>query len=445
MTDKTPSEILAQSKMGRFQFVAVAMCVFLNALDGFDVLSISFAAPGIVEDWGITRTTLGIVLSMELIGMTVGSIFLGNIADRIGRRPTLLGCLCVMAVGMYLAAIAVNLNMLLAVRFLTGIGIGGVLATSNAMVAEYSNAKRRSLAVCLMATGYPVGAIIGGSIASTLLVSYDWRSVFYLGAFLTAVAIPLTYFLLPESIEFLAQKRPKNALQKINATLKRMGHETVERLAEESGGKESVGLKQFFTPHFARATILLTGAYFLHIMTFYFIVKWTPKIVVDMGFSASLAGSVLVWANVGGAIGALLLGLLTQKFASRTLVIIAMMAAFVMVSIFGRGYATLEELALVAAAAGFCTNSAIVGLYALFAQVYPTEMRAGGTGIVIGVGRGGAALGPILAGYLFQSGQSLQIVAILMAAGSLIAAFLLMGLKVRPDETAHASGRGAKA
>ena len=438
MTERTPSEILAQSKMGRFQIVAVTMCVFLNALDGFDVLSISFAAPGIVADWGITRTALGIVLSMELIGMSVGSIFLGNIADRIGRRPMLLGCLVVMAVGMYLAAISANLQMLLAVRFLTGIGIGGVLATSNAMVAEYSNAKRRSLAVCIMATGYPLGAIIGGSIASSLLVNYDWRSVFYLGAALTALAIPLTYFLLPESIEYLAQKRPKNALQKINATLKRMGHETVSALPEEDPGKAQVGIKKFFTAHFARATILLTGAYFAHIMTFYFIVKWVPKIVVDMGFSASLAGSVLVWANIGGATGALLLGLLTQKFASRTLVVIAMLAAFVMVSIFGRGYATLQELAIVAAAAGFCTNSAIVGLYALFAQVYPTEMRAGGTGIVIGVGRGGAALGPIIAGYLFESGQSLQLVAIVMAMGSLVAAFFLMGLKLRKDEPAPA-------
>ena len=438
MTERTPSEILAQSKMGRFQIVAVTMCVFLNALDGFDVLSISFAAPGIVEDWGITRTALGIVLSMELIGMSVGSIFLGNIADRIGRRPMLLGCLVVMAVGMYLAAISANLQMLLAVRFLTGIGIGGVLAASNAMVAEYSNAKRRSLAVCIMATGYPLGAIIGGSIASSLLVNYDWRSVFYLGAALTALAIPLTYFLLPESIEYLAQKRPKNALEKINATLKKMGHETVSALPDEGPAKADIGIKQFFTAHFARATILLTGAYFAHIMTFYFIVKWVPKIVVDMGFSASLAGSVLVWANIGGATGALLLGLLTQKFASRTLVVIAMLAAFVMVSIFGRGYATLQELAIVAAAAGFCTNSAIVGLYALFAQVYPTEMRAGGTGIVIGVGRGGAALGPIIAGYLFESGQSLQVVAIVMAMGSLVAAFFLMGLKLRQDEPAPA-------
>jgi MFS family permease len=167
-------------------------------------------------------------------------------------------------------------------------------------------------------------------------------------------------------------------------------------------------------------------------MTFYFILKWVPKIVVDMGFAPSAAGGVLVWANVGGLIGSLLLGALSWRLPVRGLVMIAMVASTVMVTIFGQGQATLGGLSLIAAAAGFCTNGAVVGLYALVAQSFPTAVRAGGTGIVIGIGRGGAALGPILAGFLFSLNFGLQQVAIVMALGSLVGAVLLGMLRPRP-------------
>lgn len=432
---KDPREILAHSPMGAFQLLAVGMCVLLNALDGFDVLSISFAAPGIAADWGITRADLGIVLSMELIGMAIGSVLLGGVADIIGRRPLILGCLVVMAVGMFLAASAGSVEILSAYRFGTGLGIGGVLAATNAMVAEYSNKKRKSLAVTIMAAGYPIGAIIGGSIASMLLKEHDWRSVFIFGGAVTAVFIPLIWMLLPESIEFLTQKRPAGALAKINATLKRMGHETVEALPAQHAAPK-IGVGRLFAPDLARSTMVLTLSYFAHIMTFYFYLKWIPKIVVDMGFPASEAGGVLVWANVGGASGAILLGILTQRFGMRGLVIGAMVVAGCLVTLFGQVKADLTQLALVACAAGFFTNAAIVGLYAIFADAFPTEVRAGGTGFVIGLGRGGAALGPIVAGFLFQSGQSLAVVALVMALGSIVAAAALLFLPRARDAAA---------
>ncbi|MCK5747912.1 MAG: MFS transporter, partial [Oricola sp.] len=176
---------------------------------------------------------------------------------------------------------------------------------------------------------------------------------------------------------------------------------------------------------------ILTFAYFAHIMTFYFYLKWIPKIVVDMGFAPSLAGSVLVWANVGGAAGAVLLGLLSQRFGIRGLVMGAMLIGGALVTLFGQSHADLTQLSMIACVAGFFINAAIVGLYAIFAHAFPTEVRAGGTGFVIGVGRGGAALGPIIAGFLFESGQSLQTVAIIMAMGSIFAAVALFLLSAR--------------
>jgi len=427
-----PRDIIARSPMSRLQIVAVILCILLNALDGFDVLAISFASPGIASDWGIDRAALGFVLSMELIGMAVGSVLIGNLADRFGRRPIILGCLVVMASGMYLAALAEGVVTLSIMRLFTGVGIGGMLAAINAMVAEFSNVRRRHLAVALMAGGYPVGAIIGGSIASMLLAHFDWRAVFLFGAVVTAIFLPLVWMWLPESVDFLTQKRSAGALDKINGILKRMGHATVDRIPDIQPQETRGGIRELFSPGLIRITLLLIVAYFTHIMTFYYILKWIPKIVVDMGFVASSAGGVLVWANVGGAMGSLVLSLLTQRFDVNRLVIGALVMAFVMVTVFGYAPADLQQLAMFSALAGFFTNSAVVGMYAIFARSFPTRVRAGGTGLVIGLGRGGAALGPIVAGFLFASGQSLPMVSLLMAMGSLVAAAALLALGRRP-------------
>ena len=414
--------------MGRFQIGAVAICVLLNALDGFDVLAISFASPGIAEEWGMERGVLGLVLSMELIGMGLGSLTIGTLADWAGRRPTILLCLAMMATGMWLAAGAGDLVTLSACRLLTGLGIGGMLAAINAMAAEYANLKYRNLCVIVMATGYPVGVILGGSVAAALLASFDWRSVFIFGGAVTTAFIPVVWLLLPESIEYLSEKRPKDALARINATLRRMGHAAVEALPALAAPAKS-GIGKLFSKSLVRVTMLLTAAYFCHIMTFYFIMKWIPKIVADMGFSHSAASGVLVWANIGGTLGALLLGLLTQLFSTRHLVIAAFVGSAAMVTVFGQGQADLFQLSLIAGLALFFANSAIVGLYALFAESFPTEVRAGGTGLVIGVGRAGAALGPIVAGFMFQANLGLDAVALLMAFGSVLAALALLAFE----------------
>lgn len=421
--------ILDDLPMTRLQIAAVAICIMLNALDGFDVLAISFSAPGIAAEWGISRAQLGVVLAMELIGMSFGSILLGGLADRRGRRPVILGCLVLMAGGMYLASVADTVNMLLLIRFATGIGIGGMLATTNAMVAESSNARRRNFNVALMATGYPLGVVAGGSVASILLAYYDWRAVFVFGACMTALMIPVVSLLMPESISYLAHKRAPSALRDINAILARMGHAAIDRLPDIATGGPASGWRELFAPQLVKTTLLLTIAYLTHIMTFYFILKWIPKIVVDMGFTASLAGGVLVWANVGGAAGSVLLGWLSHYYRVRILVILALVGAVVMINVFGQGQADLGQLALVAAVAGFFTNSAVVGLYALFAQSFPTHLRASGTGFVIGVGRAGAALGPVIAGLLFEGGFGLPMVSFVMALGSLVAVLMLMMLR----------------
>ena len=448
-----PRDLIARSPMSTRQVLVVAITIALNALDGFDVLSISFASPGIAAEWGITRAALGFVLSMELFGMALGSIFLGSLADKIGRRPTVLGCLVVMATGMFMATTSngilgglvmplvaplaasfgytldARLADLSMWRIITGLGIGGMLAAINAVVAEFSNTRRRDLNVAIMSIGYPVGAALGGFITSTGLELAEWRSVFYFGATVTVVMIPIVFFLMPESVHWLTRKQPAGALDKINRTLTVLGHPTVAALPAVSADVRKRSSGDLFKAPLLATTVLATMAYFFHITTFYYIVKWVPTIVVGMGFAPSSAGYVLSWLNVGGATGGTVLGLLSQRFSVRGLTIVVMLLSTVAVALFGRSPADLTRLTLICMVAGFCTNAAITGMYAIFAKAFPTHVRASGTGVAVGIGRGGSVLAPIIAGFLFTS-YTLPTVSLLMGLGSLVAAMVLLKLRV---------------
>jgi len=429
---KDPVNLINTSPMSRFQIMAIALLIFLNGLDGFDVLAISFAAPGIAEEWGIDRSMLGMVLAMEMIGMGIGSILLGGVADRFGRRPLILGCLATMTVGMLAAAMSANLTQLMIWRVFTGLGIGGMLASINAATAEFSNARNRNTAIALKAAGYPVGAVLGGSMAAWLLQSYDWRAVFYFGAAMTALALPLAWVCLPETVAFLARRQPRNALARINQALARMRHPQIDQLpAPVQAGTGQDSTKALFKHPWLTVTLLVTAAYFAHIFTFYFMLKWVPKIVVDMGYVASSAAGVLVWASIGNALGGVLLGLLARRLSLIWLMVGGMLMSIVMVNVFGQGQADLHKLVLIVAATGFFTNFGLAGLYALSAQVFPTRLRASGTGFVIGAGRGGAALSPIIAGFLFEGGLGLSSVALMMSMGTALAIVLLLVLRMR--------------
>jgi MFS family permease len=337
----------------------------------------------------------------------------------------LLGCLTVMAIGMVMATQARSVYSLSVWRVVTGFGIGGMLAAINAVSAEFSNARRRSLNVSLMAIGYPVGAVAGGSIAAVLLKQGDWRSVFWFGAAATALYIPLVFFLVPESIEWLCQRQPSNALVDLNRSLICMGRTPVDALPAVSAQSRNRSIADIFSPQLIRTTLLMSLAYFLHVISFYFIVKWVPKIVVDLGFTQSAAAGVLVWVNVGGATGGAVLGLLSLRWGLKPLTMAVLAMSTVMLAVFGRGSADLAHLALVCACAGFFTNAGIVGLYGMLAQAFPTNLRATGTGFAVGTGRAGSVLAPIIAGFLFRAGYELQFVAILMGIGSLAGAVAL--------------------
>jgi len=427
---KTPRDIIDEGRLGKWQIAALAMTIVLNALDGFDVMSISFAAPGIAEEWAVPKDVLGWVLSMELIGMAAGSILLGGMADRFGRRRTIMGCLIVMATGMLLAPSSTDITQLSMWRLLTGLGIGGMLAALNATVAEFANARYRNLVLPLMVIGYPLGAFFGGMVASVWLAGGDWRVVFYLGAALTIACIPLALWLVPETPDWLNEKRPERALERINKILQRFDLPQLQKLPDPPDKQPRAPLVEILQPPLLARTILLTLAYLTHVTAYYYFVKWIPKLVVDMGFDASAGGGVLTLAMLGGAIGGGLLGVVSLKIGIRKATVISLVGAFVMLNIFGRAPADIAMLGWIAGITAFFSNAAAVGFYALLAMAFPPRVRATGTGFGIGFGRAGAAMGPALAGILFARGLNVGDVSTIISIGSLLSVFAILLLKM---------------
>lgn len=429
MSGTDPRQIINDGKMSVRQWIVVVLMILLNALDGFDVLSSAFAAPGISQEWGIPRSQLGIVLSAELIGMGFGSIILGSLADKMGRKMAMLICLVIMAIGMFMAHDATGVTELTIWRLFTGLGIGGMLAATNAVTAEVSNKSSRSLAMALYVIGYPVGGVIGGFAAqSWLLVDYDWRAVFLFGAILTAAMIPLVMILVPETPAFYAARRPDGAVEKINKALRAFGKPLISALPPLPPLASKPKVTDILSnPRLRPTTLLLAFGYMFHTLTFYYILKFAVQIVADTGFSQPDAASTLTYANIGGAVGGALFGILLKKWDIKLPTIAMCVLGVVAVAWFGMGHDTLGQWRLACFLTMFFLNAAIVGYYAAFARGFPAYARATGTGFVLGVGRAGAAGSPIIAGLLFDSfGQSqLLTVSLIMCSGALIGAVLV--------------------
>ncbi|MEG1767033.1 MAG: MFS transporter, partial [Comamonas sp.] len=228
---------LDDGPMTSFQWLAIAICMMLIMLDGFDVLVMAFTASAVAAEWQLNGAQLGVLFSAGLIGMAIGSLFVAPLADRRGRQPIILLCLVVVSVGMLLSALARSHIELAVLRAITGVGIGGMLASVGVITSEYSSQKWRSTAIALQATGYPIGATLGGLMAAWLLGHHGWRSVFVFGGLATALMIPVVLWRLPESVDFLLGRRPARALDKLNRLMALMGHAALAQLPAQRAGQ----------------------------------------------------------------------------------------------------------------------------------------------------------------------------------------------------------------
>ena len=396
--------ILRDGPMTFFQIVVVAICTLLNMIDGFDVLAISFTAPVIAKEWGVEPVTLGVLLSAGLAGMALGSLFLSPVADLVGRRAVLIVCTAIISVGMLGAAATSNVWELAGLRLLTGLGIGGLLSSGNTLLAEYAPDRWRDLSISSMVVGYSGGAIVGGSISAYLIAAFGWRAAFIFGGACSTVLLPVILYL-PESLDFILASKSKNRLASANAVMRRMGHPPMAALpevtAEEISTRAVIGV---FEPRFLKATLLICLSYFMLMLSFYFVLSWTPKNLVDLGFSVQqgIFGSVLL--NAGGIIGGLSFGYLAGRSSARKVAPYMFVALFVSIVGYGALRSGLVPVMTGAFVAGFFLIGTMASLYAIVPQIYPARVRNTGTGLAIGFGRLGAVVGPYLGGLLIAAG-----------------------------------------
>lgn len=392
--------------MTGLQFRVVAICFFLNALDGIDILSLSFAAVPLSRDWGIDPTTLGIVGSAVLVGMMAGAIITAPIADALGRRNLLMVALLLIAVGMFGCALSGSVPQLIGARFVTGCGIGGVVPAMAALAAEFAPLRRRNFAVTLVQGGYTLGATLTGLLALQLIPAFGWQSLFAVGGTLALCGIAVVYWFLPESPDFLLGRRPAGALAALNATVRAMGHAPLAELPPAPATPPKTGpraaLATLFSSRYLQPTILLWIAFFMSLAALYFLQTWVPKLVADRGMTDAQAfwsGTIL---NAGLFGGMASVGWVADHFGLRRVIAAYLGAAALVLLAFV--YLQTAEVMLIGLGVLGLLQGGFIGLYAVGARIYPPEVRTTGIGWAMSAGRPGGALAPWFVGVLVAGG-----------------------------------------
>lgn len=391
------TEVQATPAAFRAPVTLVIVAFVLVMIDGYDMFIVSFLAPLIAVDLNLAPVAIGQVFAAGLAGSMIGGVVLGPVADRIGRRPTLIASLALAAAATVLCATATSFASFAMLRFVAGFGLGGVLAAVIPLIAEHFPAERRHAAVTTMFVGYPLGGVAGGALTAMLL-DLGWRNLFLCTGFVTAL-LTVVAFLLPEPVR--------------------------ERSISEARQQVSVlsAVAGLFSEGRASATIAMALGVFCMLLVTYLLVSWTPMIVVRSGFSphlAALSGAVL---NLGGVIGALLSTLLVRKLGLFRVVSAMIAAGALAIVTLGQLYGSIGALMCGLFVAGVLAIGGQQSIPAMGVQLYPQRMRAAGSGWQFAVGRLGSIMGPMIGGYLVAAGATPQTMFIAAACPALLAAF----------------------
>jgi AAHS family 4-hydroxybenzoate transporter-like MFS transporter len=394
--------------VGRYQVLVAAVCGLIVFVDGFDAQAMGYVAPALSADLDIPRRVLGSVISSGLVGMMIGALASGPIADRIGRKPVLVAAALVFGVGSLLTATARSVEMLVVFRLLTGLGMGGAMPNAIALTSEYMPKRSRATAVTTMFCGFSLGAAIGGMVAAAIIPRYGWQSVFIVGGTAPIAIGLLALALLPDSIRFLVVKggqeaRAKRYLAKIAPGV--AFPDALSPGADEHGAGRGFLVGQLFADGRAVPTVFIWVVYFMTLLNLYFLNSWLPTVMSDAGIPVSTAIVLTSLFQVGGTGGALALGRVLDRGGTFAILSGCYLAAAVFIFAIGLSGNSVILLALTIFAAGFSLIGGQTASNALTAEFYPTRMRATGVGWALGVGRIGSIVGPILGGQLLAMGM----------------------------------------
>jgi AAHS family 4-hydroxybenzoate transporter-like MFS transporter len=394
--------LIDERPYGAYQLLVAVMCGAIVFMDGFDAQSMGFVAPALAADLGIARSALGPLFSSGLLGMTLGALAFGWLADRVGRKPVLIACTLIFGVGSLLCAWAGSYDTLLVFRILTGLGLGGAMPNTIALTAEYTPKRIRATTVMIMFCGVTLGAAAGGFASAALIEHFGWRSIFVLGGALPCAAALLAAFVLPESLRFLVLRQAP--AQRIARIVRKVAPAAATATAFTLGEApaQASSVRELFAEHRAVITLLVWLIFFMSLLDLYFLNNWLPTIMTQTGISLETAAIVTALFQLGGTVGALTLGRRMDRNGSFSVLAFAYGAACLAVLAIGSAGA-LAALAVTIFVAGFCVIGGQAGSNALASDFYPTAIRSTGVGWALGVGRIGSILGPFVGGWLLAT------------------------------------------
>ena len=394
--------------VGLWQMAAIAVCFFVYICDGMDIASIAYAAPALMKAWGLGPWIMGVVLSAGTAGLVAGASAVAILADRFGRRTVIVLALFEVAVAMMLVATANSVGWLIALRFITGVGVGALVPALNVLMVEYAAGRRGSFFLSVGHVGYALGAVIGAAIGALVVGPWGWRAIFSACAMITTVIAVFSLALLPESLSFILTRQPNNALARANALLERMKRPLLLELPEKAiaGPRRNPMTSGLFRASHRNITLLLWVVSFAYYFTAYFLYSWIPQILVSAGLTNRTAISSGVVTGFAAAAGALAIGALAVRWEARLITC----GAFVMTAIGLIAFALAGPQAVLllslAGAVMFASQATYTGSVIVAARVYPADIRTTGVGFMIGIGRLGAIAGPFAAGAFMGAGWS---------------------------------------
>lgn len=412
------AQFIDERPVSSYQWSVFIAAMAVATLDGYDLQSMALAAPTVAKEWGVELKSFGPVFTATPVGMVVGALVLGPIADRWGRKAPTIIATTLFGLFSLLTAFAPSIEVMALFRFLMGLGTGGILPNLIALVSEYAPQRTRASLTTLTFSAIPFGSMLGGLLATWLIPTYGWQSVFHVGGILPLVIAAWCVWRLPESIRFLAARGDRHAqiagiLGKV-AGGKALSPDARFTVPEQSRAK--VSLSRLFGPGRTGPTVLITLVLAFNTFMLYFLLSWLPAVMNLAGLSQRGALLATVLPNLGGVIGAILLGRFIDRFDGFRVMAVGGLIAGTTVLIVGFGHAHGAVLIPALFFAGTCIMGGQPAIYVLLASLYPTTIRATGAGFALGAGRVGSIIGPVAGAWVLAMGWGVHEIFMMAAA-----------------------------
>ena len=415
-------------KMSAYQWLLLGLCFLIVATDGMDVAIMGFLAPGIIKEWGISRAVFGVVMSAAPLGLAAGALLVGPLADQYGRKALLMTAIGLFGAFSMLSAYSNGVVSLSALRFLTGLGLGAAMPTTTTLLSEYLPERSRGMLLTLMFTGFNLGSALVGFGAAALLPDYGWRVVLMVGGAIPLFSLPFYIWLVPESARFMVVRNRSS--DDVARTLRRVCGgaflANTQFIISEPPVQKGMPVGVLLSPAYRKITFALWATYFMGLLVIYLLNGWLPTMIKDAGLPIEKAANLTALFQLGGTVGALVVGFYMDKFTPNRVIATAYVGGAIFILLLASGSVLSSLFAAYVLLAGFCMSGAQTGMNAFAPSCYPTAVRGTGVSWMLGIGRFGSISGSFAGGLMLSMGWGFSAVIAILAVPATIAALSIV-------------------